>query len=69
MAMPMKAVASALRAIGNTPLVRLRKVVPPNAADVFVKLEYYSPTGSYKGPLVRQRRASAGKEAHKWMLT
>jgi cysteine synthase len=48
MAMPMKAVASALRAIGNTPLVRLRKVVPPNAADVFVKLEYYSPTGSYK---------------------
>jgi cysteine synthase A len=37
-----------LDAIGNTPLVQLRAVVPPNAARVFVKLEYYNPTGSYK---------------------
>jgi len=37
-----------LRAIGNTPVVQLRKVVPADAADVFVKLEYLSPTGSYK---------------------
>jgi cysteine synthase A len=37
-----------LQAIGNTPLVRLNKLVPPDSADVFVKLEYYSPTGSYK---------------------
>jgi cysteine synthase len=40
--------SSILDAIGNTPVVRLNKVVPPNCADVFVKLEYYSPTGSYK---------------------
>lgn len=40
--------ASALDAIGNTPLVRLKHIVPPNSADVLVKLEYYSPTGSYK---------------------
>ena len=37
-----------LNAIGNTPLVRLGRVVPRDAADVWVKLEYYSPTGSYK---------------------
>jgi cysteine synthase A len=29
-------------------LVRLRKVLPPGAADVFVKLEWFNPTGSYK---------------------
>lgn len=37
-----------LRAIGNTSLVRLRKVVPPNCADIFVKLEWENPTGSVK---------------------
>jgi len=37
-----------LDAIGNTPVVRLRKLVPPGGADVIVKLEYFNPTGSYK---------------------
>ncbi len=37
-----------LSAIGNTPLVRLARIVPKGAADVWVKLEYYNPTGSYK---------------------
>lgn len=37
-----------LRAIGNTSLVRLHKVVPPNCADIFVKLEWENPTGSVK---------------------
>src|ERR1041385_3528824 len=37
-----------LKAIGNTPLVRLSRIVPRGAADVWVKLEYYNPTGSYK---------------------
>ncbi len=37
-----------LHAIGNTSIVRLRKVVPPNCADVFVKLEWENPTGSVK---------------------
>jgi cysteine synthase A len=37
-----------LQAIGNTPTVRLNRVVPPNSAEVIVKLEYYNPTGSYK---------------------
>jgi cysteine synthase A len=34
--------------VGHTPLVRLDKVVPAGAADVFVKLEWFNPTGSYK---------------------
>ncbi len=37
-----------LNAIGNTSIVRLRKVVPPNCADIFVKLEWENPTGSVK---------------------
>jgi cysteine synthase A len=37
-----------LEAIGNTSLVRLRKVVPAGCADVFVKLEWENPTGSMK---------------------
>lgn len=34
--------------VGNTPVVRLAKVVPEGAADVCVKLEWFNPTGSYK---------------------
>ncbi|CAN5702022.1 cysteine synthase A [soil metagenome] len=34
--------------VGHTPVVRLTKVVPEGAADVFVKLEWFNPTGSYK---------------------
>jgi cysteine synthase A len=39
---------SIFSAVGNTPLVRLQKIVPPGSAAVYVKLEYYNPTGSYK---------------------
>ena len=37
-----------LDAIGNTALVTLRNVVPPNCATVAVKLEFANPTGSMK---------------------
>ena len=37
-----------LQAIGNTSLVKLRKVVPPDGADIFAKLEWENPTGSMK---------------------
>src|SRR4029450_13834562 len=40
--------SSVLHAIGNTPLVRLKRVVPRGSADVVVKLELANPTGSYK---------------------
>ncbi|MCW4050782.1 MAG: PLP-dependent cysteine synthase family protein [Candidatus Bathyarchaeota archaeon] len=39
---------SILDAIGNTPLVKLNKVVPSDSADVFVKAEYLNPSGSLK---------------------
>jgi cysteine synthase A len=37
-----------LHAIGRTPVVQLQRLAPPEGADVFVKLEYFNPTGSYK---------------------
>ena len=37
-----------LGAIGNTSLVQLAKVVPPNCARVLVKLEWENPSGSMK---------------------
>ncbi len=37
-----------LQAIGNTTMVRLRKVVPPGSASILVKLEWENPTGSVK---------------------
>ncbi|RPJ01716.1 MAG: cysteine synthase family protein [Candidatus Aminicenantes bacterium] len=43
-----------LGAIGNTSLVRLRKVVPSGSAAIFAKLEWENPTGS-----VKDRMASA----------
>jgi cysteine synthase A len=39
---------SILQTIGNTPLVKLSKIVSENCADIYVKLEYFNPTGSYK---------------------
>jgi len=37
-----------LTAIGNTPLVKLAKIPDEKCADIYVKLEYLNPTGSYK---------------------
>jgi len=44
---------STLDAIGHTPVVRLRRVVPAGSATVLVKLEYLNPTGSYKDRMAR----------------
>jgi len=49
---------SVLDAIGWTPLVQLRKVVPPGSARVVVKLEGANPTGNMK-----DRMAKAAIEA------
>ncbi len=37
-----------LELVGNTPLVRLQRIVPAGAATVVVKLEYLNPGGSIK---------------------
>ncbi|GIW74912.1 MAG: hypothetical protein KatS3mg103_1434 [Phycisphaerales bacterium] len=39
---------SILDAIGNTPLVRLNRVVPPGSAEVYAKCEFMNPAGSIK---------------------
>jgi len=43
-----RCVDSILEAIGETPLVRLRRCAPPNGAQLWLKLEYRNPTGSMK---------------------
>ena len=53
-----------LAAIGNTPLVRLRRVVPPGSAQIFVKLEGQNPTGSMKDRMAQAmitRAENAGR--------
>ena len=37
-----------LGAIGNTPIVSLTRLPEPESAEIWVKLESYNPTGSYK---------------------
>jgi cysteine synthase A len=34
--------------VGQTPMLRLRRMAPPSSADVFAKLEYLNPGGSVK---------------------
>jgi len=55
---------TALDAIGNTPLVELRRVVPAGAARVVAKLESANPTGSMKDRMARalvERAAADGR--------
>jgi cysteine synthase len=51
-----------LHAIGNTSMVRLRKVVPPGAADILVKLEWENPTGSMKDRMAQAVIARAEED-------
>lgn len=44
----MNRVDSIVDLIGNTPVVKLNKVVPEGAADVYVKLEMFNPSKSVK---------------------
>jgi cysteine synthase A len=44
---------SILEAIGNTPLVRVRRCAPSNGAELWLKLEYRNPTGSMKDRMAR----------------
>ncbi len=53
---------SVLDAIGNTPLVSLNKITRDLRSQVFVKLEYYNPTGSYKDRMALAMIGEAEKE-------
>jgi cysteine synthase A len=53
---------SVLEAIGHTPLVELRRVVPPGCARIFVKLEGQNPTGSMKDRMAQAMIAGAERD-------
>ncbi|WP_172199767.1 cysteine synthase A [Saccharibacillus qingshengii] len=48
--------------VGNTPMVRLGRTAPENAADIYVKLEYFNPSGSVKDRAARSLIESAERE-------
>jgi cysteine synthase len=53
-----------LDAIGHTPMVELRSVMPPTGARILAKLESANPTGSMKDRLARvliERAAASGR--------
>jgi cysteine synthase A len=55
---------SVLEAIGNTPMLELRNIVPTGSARVLAKLESANPTGSMKDRLARvliERAALSGR--------
>ena len=41
-----------LNTIGNTPLVKLKKINPYEHVDIYVKLEFFNPSGSIKDRIV-----------------
>jgi len=60
-------VDNVLDLIGNTPMVRLRNIPGPDAADIFVKMEFLTPGGSVKdrigvGMIARAERAGLLKK-------
>lgn len=52
---------SMIELIGNTPLVKLNKVVSEDMADVYVKLEWFNPGGSVKDRIALNMIQSAEK--------
>jgi len=53
---------SVLDAIGNTPVVQLKRVVPAGSAKILVKLEYTNPTGSMKDRVAEAMIEAAEKD-------
>lgn len=49
----MNIASNVLESIGNTPIVQLRKVVPPSSARILAKLEWANPTGSMKDRMAK----------------
>jgi len=54
--------AGVLATIGNTPLVTLRRVVPPGCGEVVVKGEGQNPTGSMKDRMAQAMVAGAERD-------
>ena len=58
----MKAVDSVLDLIGDTPLVKLDKITGKRSADVYVKCEYFNPSGSIKDRIAMEMIREAENE-------
>lgn len=58
----MKISTNVLESIGGTPLVQLRKVVPPGSARVVVKLEGGNPTGNMKDRMAKTAIEAAERD-------
>ena len=60
--MSLKIANNALELIGNTPIVKLNRVVPEGAADVYVKLEEFNIGGSVKDRIALNMIEQAERE-------
>lgn len=58
----MTALDSVLDAVGQTPLVRLARIVPPDHASVYAKLEWFNPMGSVKDRVAKGLIEAAEKK-------
>ena len=54
--------ADVMNAIGNTPIVELRRIAPPTSARIFAKLESANPTGSMKDRMAKAVIENAEKK-------
>jgi cysteine synthase len=54
--------STVLDAIGNTPIIQLRRVVPNGSAKVFAKLEFTNPTGSMKDRVAKAMIEAAERD-------
>ncbi len=45
---PLRVSDDITKLVGQTPMLQLKKLMPPGSADIFVKLEYLNPGGSVK---------------------
>ncbi|EZH68117.1 cysteine synthase [Bacillaceae bacterium JMAK1] len=50
--------------VGNTPLVKLNRIVPEGSADVYLKLEYQNPSGSVKDRAAKEMILQAEDGGH-----
>ncbi len=57
-----KLVQNITQLIGDTPLVRLNRVVPEDSAEIYVKLEYQNPGASVKDRIAISMVEVAEKE-------
>ncbi|KAB8138521.1 cysteine synthase A [Gracilibacillus oryzae] len=60
----MKVYQSMTELIGNTPMVKLNRIVPSDAADVYMKLEMFNPTKSVKDRAAYNMIDKAEKEGY-----